>query len=84
MDIRAQQTIAVTANQCGKGNEISIGSAILDPSGKDVSDDHDMQGNNGVSETKVGGTYRIDVSPSGKSATRGAFWIDITVTNTQR
>lgn len=84
LDIRAHQTIAVTVNQCGKGNEISIGSAILDPSGKDISDDHDMQGNNGVSETKVGGTYRIDVSASGKGATRGAFCIDITVTNTQR
>src|ERR1051326_1821 len=79
LDIRAHQTIAVTV--CGKGNEISIGSAILDPSGKDVSDDHDMQGNNGVSETKVGGTYRIDVSPSGKGATRGPFCIDISVTN---
>lgn len=84
LNIRAHQTIAVTVNQCGKGNEISIGSAILDPSGKDVSDDHDMQGNNGVSETKVGGTYRIDVSPSRKGATRGAFCIDITVTNIQR
>src|ERR1043166_6263997 len=84
LDIRAHQTIEVRANQCGKGNEISIGSAILDPSGKDVSDDHDMQGNNGVSETKVGGTYRIDVSPSGKGATRGSFCIDISVTNTQR
>ena len=83
LNIKAHQTIAVTVNQCGKGNEISIGSAILDPSGKDVSDDHDMQGNNGVSETKVGGTYRIDVSPSGKSATRGKFCIDITVTRTQ-
>src|SRR5438477_4941029 len=84
LDLKAHQTIEVRVNQCGKGNEISIGSAIRDPSGKDVSDDHDMQGNNGVSETKVGGTYRIDVSPSGKSATRGAFCIDITATNTQR
>ena len=84
LDIKAHQTIAVTVNQCGKGNEISIGSAILDPSGKDVSDDHDMQGNIGVSETRVGGTYRIDVSPSRKGATRGPFCIDITVTNIQR
>ena len=83
MDIRAHQTIAVTV-QCGRGNEIPIGSAILDPSGKDVSDDHDMQGNNGVSETKVTGTYRIDISPSGKGATRGPFCVDISVTNTQR
>ena len=84
LDVKAHQTIEVQVNRCGKGNEISIGSAILDPSGTDVSDDHDMQGNNGVSETKVGGTYRIDVSPSRKGATRGAFCIDITVTNTQR
>lgn len=84
LDLKAHQTIEVRVNQCGKGNEISIGSAILDPSGKDVSDDHDMQGNNGVTETKVGGTYRIEVSPSAKGATRGAFCIDITVTNTQR
>jgi hypothetical protein len=84
LDLKAHQTIEVRVNQCGKGNEISIGSAILDPSGKDVSDDHDMQGNNGVSETKVRGTYRIDVSPSGKGATRGPFCIDITATNTQR
>jgi hypothetical protein len=84
LDVKAHQTIEVPVNRCGKGNEISIGSAILDPSGNDVSDDHDMQGNNGVTETKVAGTYRIDVSPSGKGATRGAFCIDITVTNTQR
>ena len=84
LDLKAHQTIEVRVNQCGKGNEISIGSAILDPSGKDVSDDHDMQGNNGVSETKVGGTYRIDISPSGKGATKGPFCIDISATNTQR
>jgi hypothetical protein len=84
LEVKAHQTIEVRVNQCGKGNEISIGSAILDPSGKDVSDDHDMQGNNGVSETKVAGTYRIDISPSGKGATRGSFCIDISVTNTQR
>src|SRR5262245_14195510 len=83
VDVKAHQTIEVRVNQCGKGNEISIGSAILDPSGKDVSDDHDMQGNNGVSETKVDGTYRIDVSPSGKGATKGAFCIDISVTKSQ-
>ena len=83
VDVKAHQTIEVRVNQCGKGNEISIGSAILDPSGKDVSDDHDMQGNNGVSETKVDGTYRIDVSPSRKGATRGSFCIDITVTKSQ-
>ena len=84
LDVKAHQTIEVRVNQCGNGNEISIGSAILDPSGKDVSDDHDMQGNNGVTETRVGGTYRIEVSPSGKGATRGPFCIDITVTNIQR
>jgi hypothetical protein len=84
LDVKAHQTIEVRVNQCGKESAISIGSAILDPSGKDVSDDHDMQGNNGVTETRVGGTYRIEVSPSGKGATRGPFCIDITVTNIQR
>jgi hypothetical protein len=83
LDVKAHQTIEVRVNQCGKGSEISIGSAIRDPSGKDVSDDHDMQGNNGVSETKVGGTYRIDVSPSRKGVTRGPFCIDISVTTSQ-
>jgi len=84
LEVKAHQTIEVRVNQCGKESAISIGSAILDPSGKDVSDDHDMQGNNGVTETRVGGTYRIEVSPSGKGATRGPFCIDITVTNIQR
>ena len=85
LDVKAHQTIEVQVNRCGKGNEISIGSAILDPSGNDASDDHDMQGNNGVSETKVGGTYRIEVAPNLKGATyRGSFCNEITVTNTQR
>lgn len=70
-------------NQCGKGNEISTGTAIFDPSGKDVSNDHDMQGNNGVTETALRGTYRVAVSPSGKSATNGPFCIDLTVTKSQ-
>jgi hypothetical protein len=77
--VKANQTIEVPMNQCGRGNEISTGTAIFDPSGKEVDDDHDMQGNNGVTKTSVAGTYRIEVSPSGKSGYRGPFCIDVEV-----
>ena len=84
LKVKAHQTIAVQ-NSCGGRNELMTASNIYDPSGKEVSDDHDMQGNNGVTETKVGGTYRIEIAPNLKGATyRGSFCNEITVTNTQR
>jgi hypothetical protein len=84
LTVKAHQTIEVR-NSCGGRNEILTASNIYDPSGKEVSDDHDMQGNNGVTETKTGGTYRIEVAPNLKGAThRGSFCNEITVTNTQR
>src|SRR5437870_11664960 len=78
--VKAHQTIEVPVNQCGTGKEISTHTAIFDPSGKAVDNDADMQGNNGVTETAVAGTYRIEVSPSQKGGTRGPFCIDVNVT----
>src|SRR4051812_36620971 len=47
--VKANQTIEVQMYMCGKVHEeVSAGTAIFDPSGKEVDDDHDMQGNNGV------------------------------------
>ena len=84
LKVRAHQTIEVQ-NSCGGRNELMTASSIYDPSGKEVSDDHDMQGNNGVTETKLAGDYRIEISPNLKGATfRGSFCNEITVTNTQR
>ena len=79
--VKAHQTIEVRVYQCGPiGKEISTGTGIYDPSGKEVDNDADMQGNNGVTETAVAGTYRIEVSPSQKGGTRGPFCIDVNVT----
>ena len=84
LKVKAHQTIEVRSS-CGGRNELMTASSIYDPSGNEVSDDHDMQGNNGVSETKVAGDYRIVVAPNLKGTTyRGSFCNEITVTNTQR
>ena len=77
--VKAHQTIEVLVYQCGTEKDISTGTAIFDPSGKEVDNDADMQGNNGVTETAVAGTYRIEVSPSQKGGTRGPFCIDVEV-----
>lgn len=83
LKVKAHQTIEVR-NSCGGSNELMTASSIYDPSGKELSDDHDMQGNNGVTETKVPGDYRIVVAPNLKGGTfRGSFCNEISVTNTQ-
>ena len=81
LDVKPHQRIYVRS--CG--GVLLTASNIYDPVGKEVSDDRDQDGNNGVTDTAAEGTYRIEVLVGRDSGEKkGPFCIEITVVNPRR